>query len=53
VPPEEVRVIRLWNTLYLEEMYVSRAILKELGKTVTTRGEWASVFDAAGELLPF
>ncbi|MBN2432171.1 MAG: DUF2088 domain-containing protein [Acidobacteria bacterium] len=51
--PEEMRIIRLHNTLQLEEMYVSHGVLKEQGKSVTIRGQWDSVFDGTGELRPF
>jgi len=53
LPSGEARVIRLRNTLQLEEIYVSQAVLAELGPAATLLGQADSVFDAAGELLPF
>lgn len=55
VPPEQARVIRIPNTLHLEEMYLSPSLLEEVGGqsnlTIDTGCELE--FDKDGYAIPF
>lgn len=54
-PPEEARVIRIANTLRLEELQISEALLAEVRprSDLTVLGDPAPLaFDAAGQLIP-
>jgi len=49
------RVVRIRNTLRLEELYVSQPVLEEIkgSEPVEVLGQEQSVFDGAGSLIPF
>jgi hypothetical protein len=49
------RIVRIVDTLHLEELYVSEAILEELKDRpdVEVLGQVAALFDASGSLTPF
>jgi hypothetical protein len=51
----EPRVIRIRNTLRLEELYVSRAVLDEMRATEPLQeiGEFRDPLDQSGNLIPF
>jgi hypothetical protein len=56
VPPERARVVRIKNTLHVQEMYVSESLLTEVrgNARISANGALAPMaFDAAGNLLPF
>lgn len=49
------RIVRILDTLHLEEVYVSKAVLDELTdrQTVEVLAHGADLFDATGSLTPF
>jgi hypothetical protein len=53
--PEEERIIRIRDTLHLDEIYVSRAVLAEIeGEAhIEVIGEPVDCFDGQGRLAPF
>lgn len=55
IPPGEIRLVRIKDTLHLEEMDVSEPLLPEARKRgLTVTGEPRPVeFDAAGRITPF
>jgi hypothetical protein len=55
LPPGGERVVRILDTLHLGEVYVSRAVLDEIGgrPDIEVLGEPVEVFGKGGELVPF
>jgi hypothetical protein len=55
VPPGAERIIRILDTLHLEEVYVSTAIVGEISNEegITIIGPGGKLFDEAGRLTPF
>jgi hypothetical protein len=55
IPPDEVRIMRIRDTLHLGEVYVSPAILEEIKgrRDIDVIGEPVEVFDAEGMLRAF
>lgn len=55
VPEGQERIIRILDTLRLEEMYVSPAVAEDLRQSprIDTSGADADLFDGTGALLPF
>jgi hypothetical protein len=55
IQPGQERIIRIRDTLHLDEMYVSRAVFEELrgSEKVETIAPPAEFLDARGALLPF
>ena len=53
--PGRERIVRIRDTLSLEELYVSDAVLEELdvGGGIEVLGQSVDLFDAAGALAPF
>jgi hypothetical protein len=52
IAPGRARVVRILDTLHLEEVYVSPAVLEEL-TDVEVIGQGADPFDPTGRLTPF
>jgi len=55
VPPDQVRLVRIKNTLHLEELEISEALLpqaKEVGLTVVA-GSRSLEFDGTGRIRPW
>jgi len=54
-PPDKVRLVRIKNTLHLEELDISEALVPEAQKTGLTvvRGPRPLAFDEAGRLRPW
>lgn len=50
---DKERIVRIKDTLNLEEVYVSEAIYKEIKEEVVVLGDPVDTFDSVGELLPF
>lgn len=52
---EKLRIVRIKNTLHLNEVYVSPAVAAEMKKNFTfeTVGDYKDIFDADGNLLAF
>jgi len=53
LPEGRERIIRIKDTLNLEELYVSQNIFEEIKFQVTCLGENSEIFDEDGELKPF
>lgn len=55
VQREEPKIIRIKNTLKLDEIYVSRSVLDEARKdrNIEVLGAYGEIFDAAGNLTAF
>ncbi len=55
IPFDALRIIRIRDTLHVNELYVSSAILKELGSTegITVLERDVPMFDTAGNCRPF
>jgi hypothetical protein len=55
VPPGGERIIRILDTLHLEEVYVSQAIVEEISKRndIEVIEAGSELFDEAGRLTPF
>jgi len=55
IPDRKLRIMRIRDTLHLDELYVSQAILEELGcrKDISIVGEAVDLFDGEGELTAF
>jgi hypothetical protein len=56
VPPQEARIVRIQNTLLLEELEVSEALLSEVRQRDTLQILWGPKplgFDSTGALPPF
>ena len=55
VPPGRERIVRILDTLHLEEVYVSAAIADEMSKRddVEIVGAGSELFDESGRLSPF
>ncbi len=51
--PREERIIRIRDTLHLEEMYVSGAVLRECQEKLEVIGNFQTIFDDEGELREF
>ncbi len=53
--PEQVRLVRIKNTLHLEELEISEALLSEAKKVrlAVVRGRQALAFDEAGRVRPW
>ncbi len=53
VPEGRERIVRILDTLHLEEVYVSAAILDDVKDRVEVLSSGAELFDEAGRLTPF
>jgi len=55
LPEERERIVRILDTLHLEEVYVSPAILSELSgrEEIDVLGAGPALFDESGRLTPF
>jgi hypothetical protein len=53
VAPGALRVARILDSLHLDELYVSPAVLAEIGDGAEVIEDVAGCFDAGGELRPF
>ena len=55
VPPGQERIIRIKDTLHLDELYVSEAIRRELtdNPLIETEGKTGNIFDSRKMLFPF
>ena len=55
LPPGRERIVRILDTLHLEEVYVSSAIVREFSERddVEIIGTGSELFDEAGRLTPF
>ncbi len=49
----DARIIRIKNTLSLNEIYVSKSILEEIRDRVEVIGEFIDIYDERGELIDF
>lgn len=55
IPPEKQRIVRILDTLNLDEVYVSEAILSDISDkaSVEVLGGYVDMFDTKGELTVF
>ena len=53
LPSGKERIVRIKNTLLMEEMYVSPAVLEEIKDRVKITGDSADIFDKKGKLKKF
>ncbi len=54
-PPDKLRIMRIQDTLGLENLHVSQSILDDLRNqnNIDVLGQPADTFDSSGELIPF
>ena len=52
-PHKPKKLVRITDTLHLDEMYVSKPALEEIKGKVEIIGQPVSLFDQQGSLIPF